>query len=314
MTRRFPLYILALSILSCAGCSRFEYDEKLTVNKEAFSQRPPRSLAVLPFANAAKVKKANELAREQIYAHLAPLNYQDTELSKVDTTLSNLSVRYQLEPDEVPPPLIRRSGLADAILSGNVVSISKRWALFYSHIRVVLDIQLTDSRTNEVIYHNVASGRNSRFTAPTSILDLFSGAWDTILHLRDNEVDETMEDLSEHIAKTFPNPSYAGQEELNIRDAKLELPRNPMQPGDILVLEFLGTPDRKALVDIGTIQVNAVVPEVEPGKYQLRYRIPPGTKVDYAVMRLRLLQEPDRQVEVTLYNQPFSVMPAPVGP
>ncbi len=118
MTRRFPLYILALSILSCAGCSRFEYDEKLTVNKEAFSQRPPRSLAVLPFANAAKVKKANELAREQIYAHLAPLNYQDTELSKVDTTLSNLSVRYQLEPDEVPPPLIRRPGLADAILSG----------------------------------------------------------------------------------------------------------------------------------------------------------------------------------------------------
>lgn len=308
---RLSQTLLIFLLILLGGCAKFQYSENVTIDQEAFASNPPRSLAMVPFSNASGVENADELARRGLYSSLAGHRYQDVELSRIDSVVSDLANQYNLEPDEIPPPLIRRAGLADAVLTGHVQQVSKRWALIYSAINVVCNLELVDTRTNRTIYKNTARGRNQRFTAPLSILTLFTGALDTFQILRSEEVDETFEELAQRVAKTFPDPAHSGDQTLSIREPSLSLPRNPLAPGDEISIQFEGTAGREAQADIGSIQQNVRMPEIEPGLYRLRYRIPTGTRVDYATVRLRLRQAPDRQAELQLYNMPFSVRELP---
>ncbi len=302
--------LLFAVVLVVSGCSKFDYSEHPVINKQALAANPPKSLAILPFSNASGVANANEVARRDLYAQLSGLGYTDVELSRVDQALSQLAVEYQLDPDEIPPPLIRRSGLADAVLSGQVESVTKRWALLYSHIRVAMQLQVIDARTNTTLYSNRAIGINQRFTAPTSLLGILTGAWNTLRHLRSSEIDQTLDLFAKKVAASFPNPStVSGEGGLYLRDVILSLPRQTVKPGDEILLEFDGTPGQLGYMDIDEYVHAVRVPELEPGRYRLLYRIPTGPGLPRAMVRVRLAQAQGRQVEVSLYNKVFSIQP-----
>jgi hypothetical protein len=297
------LAVLALS----AGCSTLRIKQEPVINREAFDQNPPGTLAVLPFTNASGVKEANEEARKSFYSALSGLGYEDVEPEEVDSALSRLAVAHQLAPEELPPPLIRGTNLADAILTADVLEVSKFWFIFYSHIKVKMCLELIDSRTGQILYQNKARGINYSISAPMSPGGIVTGAFRTLWHLKTGEMTETFEELSQELVKGFPDTSHVAEGgDYYIRDIKLGLPGDPIRAGQALTLQFYGTPGLRAYFDLGNIVTNIPITEIKPGYYGVRYVIEPGQSAQYCVVTCRLLGglEP---VEAALHQKPFSV-------
>ncbi|MCX7013181.1 MAG: hypothetical protein NTW86_11595 [Candidatus Sumerlaeota bacterium] len=306
MARGTALGLAAAFALS--GCSHMFYRDAPFADQRAFEQNPPRSLAVLPFANDSGVKNADAMARQSFYSAISGHHYQDIELDHVDSTLAQLAAEHRLAPGELPPPVIRQSGLADAILAGQLTAVSKFWFLYYSHIKVRIRLEMIDARTGAVLYRNEARARNAKFAPPLGITDVVTSPFTALWHLRDDEVEQTFKDFFDRVVAGIPDyPEKAShQGAYTLRDVKLRLPRNPLKVGDAIGVEFQGTPGLKAYLDLGAVAQSIPMVEMKPGRYGVRYTIPPGQSSNYCVATCRLVGPKDK-VELTVFKEPFSI-------
>jgi len=290
-----------------AGCRRLTISENPRINRAAFNANPPQSIAVLPFSNSSGVKGADVQAREAFRAAVSALNYRDVEIEKVDSTLAQLAADRQLSPSELPPTLIREADLAEAVLAGEVLKVSKMWFLLYSRLKVRVRLKLIDTRTEKVLYENQARGLNQRFSVPLGPISLVKSTLQTLWDLRGEEIAETMEEFSKKVVKGFPDyPVMAQQGQYYLRNIKFMVPHNPLRPGEALGLIFNGTPGQKAYFDLGGIAKDIPVAEISPGRYGVRYTIQPGQSAPYCVVTCKLAGG-GQLLHVTLHRQPFAV-------
>lgn len=311
LKRLILLALLGLSGPWLGGCTYFYFTENPVTNEELFAAQLPRSLAILPFTNRTKVERAPEFARKAFYASLSGLNYRDVELEQVNGAISEIAAERELSPSELPPPLLRSPEIADAVLTGEVTRISKFYIILYAHISVRANIKLYDTRTQQVIYENQAKGVFMDISAPFSIFGALKTAVTSLWHLRDEEIQETFEELAQRVVAEFPRLSPSVEKDgVFIGDVTLRIPNDPMRPGDEMRLEFLGTPNHQAYFDLGSIQQDIPIAEISPGRYGVAYIIQPGQQADFVVVTCKLIGD-GSEVSLTQYRQPFKVESGP---
>jgi len=319
MKLRGPRGLIATALAALALCaalggySRMVYDEEVVISSRNMKKYHPRTLGFLPLRNATKIETANRELRKALYSEIAHLNYDDVDLNEIDAALSDLAIDHSLRMSDLPPTLIREQRLADAMLTGEVVKVSRVWFLLYSHIRVVLQLKLVDWDTQELLYSCEASGRNYQIsvpfimTFPLGMFDWAKGGFSTIWHLREEEMIKTFELFAKRVVENFPSGSHVAKESrLAIHNIQLNIPRSPMLAGDELKLVFQGSPGCRASFKMGSIAQNIPMVEMRPGYYGVKYAIPRGASATYCIVVCKLESDEDT-LEVPLPEQPFAV-------
>ncbi|MBN1868888.1 hypothetical protein JW916_16540 [Candidatus Sumerlaeota bacterium] len=289
------LALFAALCLALSGCSYYTLSQDPTLDTEAFRSNPPASLAVMPVRDdtshsprGKNGRRLDEAARRVLYTALSTLHYRDVELTAVDEAIASRSLTLNLQPLDLPPAAFENSDLADALLYARVRKRSKFWLFIYSHVRLGMDLRMIDSRTGQEIYSNRATIHNRRVSLPVSIGGIVESLFLTLWHLRDSEIDNSLEEFGRRLARDFPDPRPSSSLYVAIDDVFVAPSKAVLRAGDRIDVEVRGTPNQVASYDIGRDVVGQPLEEKAPGVYIGTYQVKPGDLCETGIVRATL--------------------------
>ena len=278
-----------LFVVGLGGCSFYTMKEHPSGDPWRLKQNPPTSLAIMPVIDHTGHEGLDAMARRSLYAALAPLRYRDTELNTIDETLASLSLERNCPPSRLTSTDVAKRNLADGLLYAEVLKRSRFWFLIYSHIRVRIKLTLIDTRSNEVVYTNDATLYKHRISLPLSLTSIPQSWLETLWDIRAGEVATVLDQFSERVAKSFPDPEVSGGDQIGIDGVFVSFPQPVLRPGDPLGVEVRGTPGLRGTFDVGKMATGQALEEQEPGIYRGAYCVSPGDHDDTGVVQAHLI-------------------------
>lgn len=156
MSRIFLRVALATLILLLAGCAtgnRYDYS--------AFRQSKPRSILVLPPANASPDVRASYSMMATVTRPLAESGYYVFPVALVDQTFRENGMTDPAEMHHAPPVKLAEVFGADAALYITVDEYGAKYFLFDSQVIVSATAKLVDLRNGQLLWEGKASASNA---------------------------------------------------------------------------------------------------------------------------------------------------------
>lgn len=150
---RMALAALIMLLAGCATNNRYDYS--------AFRQSKPRSILVLPPANASPDVRASYSMMATVTRPLAESGYYVFPVALVDQTFRENGMSDPGEMHHAPPVKLAEVFGADAALYITVDEYGAKYFLFDSQVIVSASAKLVDLRNGQLLWEGKASASNA---------------------------------------------------------------------------------------------------------------------------------------------------------
>jgi TolB-like protein len=232
LLRHSATFLLLLFFSSCSSTSSHRPDPSSPAWLP--KDRPPPTVAIMPFDNLTTDEEMGSLVRRSFYDHFSSKNYRDIELSTVDRVLESLQKKQSGAWRDVPPESLGKYLHADFVIYGKARNYEKLFFGIYSQIALTVEVEMVDCSNGKGVWWKTETKRSHEGGIPMEIWSLLSTTARSGLHLQH----ETTLDLVERIS----------------RDLVAEIPEPALSPGgpfsvDIQIAAFLEKSRAAATVD-----------------------------------------------------------------
>jgi len=220
----------------------------------------PETVAILPFTNKTSNPNAAEAVRNMFYNFFSSLRYYDIELYKVDSELKERGLYEKIvSGKEVSLQELGKILEADAVISGEVTSFGKSFALLYYDFHAGLKAKMVNCRTGNLIWESHDTVHQREGSVPTSPIGLAVAVVKNIVLVNLDQMEDVKVSsiLCTKMINTIPN-----------------LPEITESGPDIQVL--VGEPGQIATWDVPPVIKDFHLDEKEPGIYIGAYTVKPG--------------------------------------
>ncbi|HSR12827.1 MAG TPA: GNA1162 family protein, partial [Thermodesulfobacteriota bacterium] len=236
--------------------SPFKGDYKVD---ESLRDRPPQTVAVLPFLNRTDKKEAFEIVRQSFHGHFSRLNYTAVPLFQIDHVLGQAGLDSAEKVAETPLPKLRELLKTDALIRGEITHYDRIYAGVYSQVAVGAEVQMVDGKSGKELWSAKNVSRKHGGGIALSPVGLVLTAASTALNMRQIELLRTSDDLFRDMVKTVPQPTVAQATRppnitIMAHDGMRRTDRSALKAGDVLKVALEGDPRKTAFFSIGAFK------------------------------------------------------------
>lgn len=298
--RRILFFVVAatLGLALAAGCAVVS-DKKgaqtLVATSEAFNlfrgeyentaymkDHPPRSVAVLPFADlqnkfyAISFDDENPavIVRRGMYNHIASLPFGDLEMADTDARLYNAGLRDVRAIDKLiadDPQALRSILGVDAVVTGQVTHFDRVFAGIYSQVAVGCEVQMIDLATGNLLWRAKHVQRAHAGGVSLSPVGLIMAAIAATWNLRESELYSQTDDLFREMISTIyvPEGLLAAQTPKPAIDLFTVMNAGePFTAGREVSFRLVGEENCRAYADLGDFKRGIELSPVSPAVRQ----------------------------------------------
>jgi len=197
---------LLLFLLSCTSFSSQRVIESTSPDWLP-KDRPPPSVAVMPFDNLTADEEIGPLVRKSFYNHFSSKNFRDIELTTVDRGLESIQKAQAGTWRDVPPETLGRYLHSDFVIYGKVKDYQKLFLGIYSQIALTVEIEMVDCWNGKGVWWKTETKRSHDGGIPFEILGLVSAAARSGLHLQFERTLDLVERINRDLVAEIPEPA-----------------------------------------------------------------------------------------------------------
>jgi len=264
--------------------------------------RPPQTVAVLPFLNRTDQKEAFDIVRCSFHGHFSKLNYTPLPLFKVDHALSQAGLDTPEKVAQASPIKLREILQVDAIIRGEVTHYERVYVGVYSQVAVGAEVWMLDGKTAKELWWAKDVSRKHGGGISTTPVGLILTAVATAFNVRQIELLRSSDDLFRDMVKTIPQPPLAQalrppSISILAHDGMRRPDKHAQRLGDMIKVAMEGDPRKKAYFRIGDFKKEIPMREEEPGTYTGVYKVMPGDFVEDALIVGTLIDDAGNSTE-----------------
>jgi hypothetical protein len=234
----------------------------------------PHKVAILPFVNGTSNPEAATIVRKMFYNFFSSLNYYDLETALIDSELKrkNLSRRISAGENVSPQRLGQFLG-TDAVIYGEVLSLGKIYALFYSDNQAGLRARMVNCATGQIIWELEHTIHMREGDLPLSLPGLATAIVKTAISHHTATYMKSAAELCMQMVATIPNPAEITEAAPRIQALVHNGAGRMLRPGNVLKVVMVGDKGQTADWSIPPLIDRVPMNEREPGVYVGAYRI-----------------------------------------
>ena len=269
---------------------------------KSLRDRPPQTVAVLPFLNRTEHKEALDIVRKCFQGHFSTLNYTSVPLFKVDHTLRQAGLDTPDKVAQTPSPKLREILKVDALVRGEITHYDRIYFGVYSQVAVGAEIRMVEAKTDKELWWAKNVSRKHGGGIATTPVGLILTAVSTAMNMREVELLRTSDDLFREMVRSIPQPTLVQALRppgiaIMVHDGMRRTDRYALKAGDELKVAMEGDPRKKATFRIGNFKKDLPLREEEPGMYSGSYKVLPGDLAEEALITAALADEQGNSTE-----------------
>ena len=269
---------------------------------KSLQDRPPQSVAVLPFQNRTDHKEAFDIVRKSFQGHFSTLNYTSIPLFKVDQALRLAGLDTPDKVAQTPSSKLREILHADALVRGEITHYDRIYVGVYSQVAVGAEIRMVEAKTDKELWWAKNVFRKHGGGISTTPVGIILMAVSTALNMRELEILRTSDDLFREMVRSIPQPTLAQALRppgiaIMVHDGMRRTDRYALKAGDELKVAMEGDPRKKATFRIGNFKKDLPLREEEPGMYSGSYKVLPGDLAEEALITAVLSDDAGHSTE-----------------
>ncbi len=276
--QRRPAIVILFSLL-IIGCGAQKVLEPIRA-KLSKEFAPPRKVAILPFVNKTNDPNAAVIVRKMFYNFFSSLNYIDVEPGTIDEILKKKNL-YEAIVSGAPVHPAKTGQLfgVDAIITGEVISFGKQYALLYSDVQAGLKARMIHCRRGKVLWEHEHTAHIRSGEIPLSLTNLAIGLVTTFISYKNASAMKASMDLSMEMVSTIPNTSVVSEPPPQIKEFVHNGAGRLLSTGETLKTVLIGEPGHKGFWDISESIRHLPLAEKEPGVYVGAYQVKADDRV-----------------------------------
>ena len=256
---------------------------------KSLRDRPPQTVAVLPFLNRTDKEEAFDIVRKSFHGHFSTLNFAAVPLYKIDHALRQAGLDTPDKVAKTPIPKLREILQADALIQGEITHYDRIYAGVYSQVAVGAEVRMVDAKTDKELWWAKNVSRKHGGGIATTPVGLILTAVSTAFNMREIELLRSSDDLFREMVRSIPQPTLAQALRppaiaILAHDGMRRTDRYALKAGDLLKVGLEGDPRKKASFRIGNFKTDIPMREEDPGMYSGTYRVLPGDFVEEALI------------------------------
>ena len=256
---------------------------------KSLQDRPPQTVAVLPFLNRTEQKEAFDIVRKSFHGHFSTLNYAAVPLYKIDHALRQAGLDTPDKVAATPVSKLREIVQADALIQGEITHYDRIYLGVYSQVAVGAEVRMVDAKTDKELWWAKNVSRKHGGGIATTPVGLILTAVCTAFNMREIELLRSSDDLFREMVRSLPQPTLAQALRppaiaILAHDGMRRTDRYALKAGDVLKVALEGDPRKKAFFRIGNFKTDIPMREEEPGMYSGTYKVLPGEFVEEALI------------------------------
>ena len=260
----------------------YRFDKSLT-------DRPPQTVAVLPFLNRTDKQEAFDIVRKSFHGHFSTLNFAAVPLYKIDQALRQAGLDTSDKVAQTPSAKLREILRVDAIIRGEVTHYDRIYVGVYSQVAVGAEMRMVEAKTDKELWWAKNVSRKHGGGIATTPVGLILTAVSTAFNMREIELLRSSDDLFREMVRSIPQPTLAQALRppgiaILAHDGMRRTDRYALKAGDVLKVAMEGDPRKKASFRIGDFKKDIPLREEEPGMYAGTYRVLPGDFAEEALI------------------------------
>ena len=264
--------------------------------------RPPQTVAVLPFQNRTEQKEALDIVRKSFQGHFSTMNYTSIPLFKVDQALRQAGLDTPDKVAQTPSPKLREILHADAIVRGEITHYDRIYMGVYSQVAVGAEVRMVEGKSDRELWWAKNVSRKHGGGISTTPVGIILTAVSTALNMRELELLRTSDDLFREMVRSIPQPTAAQALRppgiaIMVHDGMRRTDRYALKAGDELKVALEGDPRKKATFRIGNFKKDIPLREEEPGMYAGSYKVLPGDLAEEALITAVLADDAGHSTE-----------------
>ena len=281
-------------------------------------ERPPQTLAVLPFLNRAEKKEAFTTVRQSFHGHFSKLNYTTLPLFKVDELLRRAGLDTPEKVAQTSEQKLQEILRVDALIRGDVTHYDRLYLGVYSQVAVGAEVRMMDGKTGKELWWAKDISRRHEAGISASPVGFILVAVTTALNMREIELLRSSDDLFREMVKTIPQPTV-GQAlrpptiTIMVHDGMRRSDKFAHKAGDLIKVAMEGDPHLRASFRIGDFKKEIPLKEEGPGTYTGSYKVMPGDNVEEALLTAMLINDAGNAVEWVDVLGPVTIDTTPPG-
>jgi len=268
----------------------------------ALSDRPPQTVAVLPFLNRTDKKEAFDIVRKSFHGHFSRLNYTTMPLFKVDESLRQAGLDTPEKVAQTSEQKLLEILRVDALIRGGITHYDRLYLGLYSQVAVGAEVRMMDGKTGKELWWAKDVSRKHEAGITTSPVGLILIAVTTALNMREIELLRSSDDLFREMVKTISQPTLAQALKpptitILAHDGMRRSDKYAHKVGDVIKVAMEGDPRLRAFFRIGVFKKDLPLQEEEPGTYTGSYKVMPGDNVEEALITGMLINDTGNATE-----------------
>ncbi|MHC4269254.1 MAG: GNA1162 family protein [Planctomycetota bacterium] len=270
----FMLVVMAISSLPACVTVTEHIAPYVSVKEEL-----PKTVAILPFTNKTSNPDAAEAVRKMFYNFFSSLRYYDTEPYKVDSELKERGLYEKIvSGKEVSLQELGNILEVDAVISGEVTSFGKTFALLYYDFYAGLKARMVNCRTEKLIWESHDTVHQREGSVPTSPIGLAAAVVKNIVLINLDQMEDVKVSsvLCTKMINTIPNLPEITESGPGIQVLVHNGAGKLLRPGESLKVVLIGEPGLIATWDVPPVIKDFHLEEKEPGIYVGAYTVKPG--------------------------------------
>ena len=256
---------------------------------KSLPDRPPQTVAVLPFLNRTEQKEAFDIVRKSFHGHFSRLNYTAVPLFKIDHALRQAGLDTPHKVAQTPSPKLREILRVDALIRGEVTHYDRIYVGVYSQVAVGAEVRMTEAKSDKELWWAKNVSRKHGGGIATTPVGFILTAVSTAFNVREIELLRSSDDLFREMVRSIPQPTTAQALRppgiaILAHDGMRRTDRYALKAGDVLKVAMEGDPRKRASFRIGDSKKDIPLREEEPGMYSGTYKVLPGDFAEEALI------------------------------
>ena len=267
---------MATGICSCAKYGIYEDP----VPDVLVEDQLPHKVAILPFVNATSNPEAATVVRKMFYNFFSSLNYRDLETVLIDSELKRKKLYKKIIAGQnVSPQYLGQFLGTEAVITGEVLSLGKIYALVYSDNQAGLRARMVSCNTGQIIWELEHTIHLREGDVPFSLTGLAAALVKTAVSHQKATHMKAASELCMQMVATIPNPVELVESPPRIQAVVHNGAGRMLRPGDVLKVVMIGDRGQTAGWSIPPLIDKIPMQEKEPGVYAGTYRIQSGDRL-----------------------------------
>lgn len=202
---------LSFILLSLISCSSLSSTREISSVSPSWlpKDRPPPTVAVMPFDNLTSNEEIGTLVRKSFYNHFSSKNYKDVELTGVDRALASIQKTQAGTWREVPPETLGKYLHADFVIYGKVKDYQKLFLGVYSQLALTVEVEMVECSSGKGVWWKTETKRSHDGGIPLEWFSLMSATARSGLHMQQGRTLDLVERINRDLVAEIPEPAVS---------------------------------------------------------------------------------------------------------